>query len=163
MGGFAKDWHRKRSVGTIRRQRDEASHLDEEVGDGQDYGQDQRRKDLGEDDDPPRNTGRVGRELLRRVAHLLLLVPGDPGPREATVADPRVGVGARVAARHPAEVLAVVDDEVAEGKLVRVEEERRDAERNDGDPKVGHYQRLSATRRGSEEEWSRTYSTRSTM
>lgn len=38
---------------------------------------------------------------------------------------------ARVAARHPAEVLAVVDDKVAEGELVRVEEEGCDAEGED--------------------------------
>ena len=65
------------------------------------------------------------------MAHLLLLEPGDLGPREAAVTDPRVGVRARVAARHPAEVLAVVDDKVAEGELVRVEEEGCDAEGED--------------------------------
>lgn len=43
---------------------------------------------------------------------------------------------ARVAARHPAEELAVVDDEVRERELVRVEDERRQAQGERRDPEV---------------------------
>lgn len=50
-------------------------------------------------------------------------------------------MGARVSSRHPSKQLSVVDDEVAEGELVRVEEERRDGERQYGDPEVNQVRR----------------------
>lgn len=43
---------------------------------------------------------------------------------------------ARVASAHPSQELAVVDDEVGVRELVRVEQERRDTETDDGDPEV---------------------------
>lgn len=110
--------------------------LDEEVRDGEDDGQSERRQDLVDHDRLPPRTRRVGRQLLARVADALLLEAGDLGPRETAVPDPRVGVRARVAAAHPTEELAVVDDKVAERELVRVEEERRDAQGDDRDPEV---------------------------
>jgi hypothetical protein len=50
-------------------------------------------------------------------------------------------VSARVTARHPAEELAVVDDKVAEGELVRVEHEGSDAEGENRDPEVDDCER----------------------
>lgn len=50
--------------------------------------------------------------------------------------DPRVRVGLGVAARQPADELAVVDQKVDEGELVRVEDEGRDDQGDDGEPKV---------------------------
>ena len=41
-----------------------------------------------------------------------------------------------VTTRHPAKEFAIVNDEVSEGELVRVEEERSDAEREDCEPEV---------------------------
>lgn len=86
------------------------------------------------------------------MADALLLESGDLSPRETAVSDPRVGVSPRVTARHPAEELAIVDDEVAEGELVRVEDEGRDAEGEDRDPEVddcvgGEGQRRGGTKR----------------
>jgi len=40
-------------------------------------------------------------------------------------------VGPSVSSRHPTKELPVVDDEVREGELMRVEEERRDREGED--------------------------------
>lgn len=45
-------------------------------------------------------------------------------------------MGQGVTTRHPAKEFAIVDDEVSEGELVRVEEERSDAEREDCEPEV---------------------------
>lgn len=41
-----------------------------------------------------------------------------------------------ITTRHPSKELAVVNDEVGEGKLMRVEEEGSDAKRHDRDPEV---------------------------
>lgn len=119
---------------TVDRRRRE--RLDEQVGDREDDGESERRDDLVGEDRAPARARRVRRQLLAGVADALLLETGDFGPRESAVSDPRVGVGARVAAAHPAQELAVVDDEVAERELVRIEEERRDAQRDDRDPEV---------------------------
>ena len=100
--------------------------LDEHVAHDHEDRHDGREDDLREDDRAPSSTRHVARELLRRVSQPLLLVPRDHRARETTVADPRVRVRARVAAVHPPQELAVVDDEVGEGELVRVEEEGRD-------------------------------------
>jgi len=45
-------------------------------------------------------------------------------------------MGQGIAARHPAKEFAIIDDEIGEGELVRVEEERSDAEREDCEPEV---------------------------
>ena len=66
----------------------------------------------------------------------MFLEPSDHGPRQPTVANPRVRVSPRVASRHPSQILAVVDDEVGERELMRVEDEGGDAECEDGDPEV---------------------------
>ena len=42
----------------------------------------------------------------------------------------------RVASGHPPQELSVVDDEIAEGELVRVEKEGSDAKTEHGDPEV---------------------------
>ena len=113
------------------------ARLDKEVGHRHDDGHRERAEQLGVDDGPPRGPRDVGRELLGRVSELLALVAGDLRPREPAVADPRVGVVARVAARHPPKELAVVDDKVGEGELVRVKDEGREAEGKRRDPEVG--------------------------
>lgn len=49
----------------------------------------------------------------------------------------------RIAARHPAQELPIVDDEISERELMRIEKEGGDAKSEDGDPevdKVGHPQ-----------------------
>ena len=112
------------------------SRLDEEVRDGEDDCHADGSDDLGGEDDPPSCPGHVGRELLGRVSESLPLVPGDPRPREPAVSDPRVCVRPRVSSRHPPEELAVVDDKVRERELVWVEQERRDRQRQSGDPEV---------------------------
>jgi len=45
-------------------------------------------------------------------------------------------MGQGVTTRHPAKEFAIVDDEVSEGELVRVEEERSDTECKDCKPEV---------------------------
>ena len=89
------------------------------------------KDDLGENDAPPLRTGRVTRQLVRRVSQLLLLVTRNHRPRQTAVSVPTAGLRARVPARHPPEELAVVDDEVGEGELMWVEQEGRDAKRQD--------------------------------
>ena len=110
--------------------------LDEHVRDDEDGGHADREDDLGEDDAPPLGTRSVSSHLVRRVAQLLLLVTSDHRTGQTTVAVPRASLGTRVTTRHPAEELAVVDDEVRERELVRVEDERRDAQRQYRDPEV---------------------------
>ena len=66
----------------------------------------------------------------------LLLVARNLRARQAAVTDPGVGVRPRIATRHPAKVLAVVDDEVGDRELVRVENEWRHAEGDDVEPEV---------------------------
>lgn len=70
------------------------------------------------------------------MTETLALVTSDARPRETAVADPRVAVRARVAARHPAKEFAVVDDELGERELVRVKEEGRDRKSERRDPEV---------------------------
>jgi len=72
------------------------------------------------------------------VTNLLLLESSDLGTRETAVTDPRVGVSSGVSSRHPSKVFSVVDDEVAERELVRVEEEGSDAECENRNPEVDH-------------------------
>jgi hypothetical protein len=45
-------------------------------------------------------------------------------------------VGSAVTSRHPSKELSVVDDEVGEGELVRVEDEWRDTQTEDSHPEV---------------------------
>ena len=45
-------------------------------------------------------------------------------------------MGQRVASRHPAQEFAIVDDEVGEQELMRVEQEWSDTEGHDGNPEV---------------------------
>lgn len=45
-------------------------------------------------------------------------------------------MGPGVTSRHPSQELAIVDDKVGEGELMRVEEEGRDTERHDRNPEV---------------------------
>ena len=70
------------------------------------------------------------------MSQFLLLVTSDHRTGQTTVAVPRASLGTRVTTRHPAEELAVVDNEVRERELVRVEHERRDAQRQHRDPEV---------------------------
>ena len=79
-------------------------------------------------DNSPTGTRSLSREFLRGVTNLLLLETGNLGTRETAVTDPRVGVSSRVSSRHPTKVFSVVDNEISEGELVRVEEERCDTE-----------------------------------
>ncbi len=96
--------------------------LDEGVGDDKDDGEADGEDDLGEKDGPPTSTRNVSGQLFAWVTKTLLLVTGDLGSAETAVSDPRVGVASAVTARHPAKELAVVDDEIRGGELVRVEE-----------------------------------------
>jgi hypothetical protein len=45
-------------------------------------------------------------------------------------------VRSRVSSRHPSQELSIVDDEIGKRELMRVEQEWRDAQTDDGDPKV---------------------------
>ena len=45
-------------------------------------------------------------------------------------------MGSGIASGHPTQELSIVDDEVGECELVRVEEERSNAKSHDGDPAV---------------------------
>jgi len=110
--------------------------LDEHVCDTEDNSHADRRENLRKQDRSPAGAGQVSRKLLRRVAESLLLVTGNHGPRQTAVPDPRVGVRARVTAGHPPKVLPVVNDEVGERELVRVEHEGGNAQCENGDPEV---------------------------
>ena len=70
------------------------------------------------------------------MAKLLLLVSRDHGSGKSTIAIPAARLRPRITARHPPQELSMVDDEVGEGELMRVEEERRDTESEDGTPEV---------------------------
>jgi len=89
-------------------------------------------------DDSPTGTRSFSRKLLGRVTDLLLLESSNLGSRETAVSDPRVGVSSGVSSRHPSEVLSVIDNEVAEGELMRVEEEGSDTEGENRNPEVDH-------------------------
>ena len=115
--------------------------LDEHVRDDEDHRAADGQDDLGEDHAPPLCAPRLAGELVRRVPVLLVLVARDHRRGETAVPIPAARLRAGVAARHPAKELAVVDDEVQERELVRVEHERRNAEQNDRDPEVDEERR----------------------
>lgn len=110
--------------------------LDEHVRDGEDDSHAHGPNDLGNQHGAPSRAGNVAGKFLRRMAESFLLVTGDHRPRETAVTDPGVGVRSRVTAGHPAKVLAVIDDEVGERELMRVENEGSDREREHGDPEI---------------------------
>ena len=78
----------------------------------------------------------VTRHLGRGLAQGLTFVAGDARSRETAEGDPGRGVRARIAAGQPAQEIAVVDEEVVPGELMRIVDKRRDAEGQQGDPEV---------------------------
>lgn len=74
--------------------------------------------------------------LLRRETKPLPLETGNASSGQSAVSDPTVCVSSAVSSRHPSEELSVVDDEVGEGKLVRVEQEGSDTQTKDRHPEV---------------------------
>lgn len=116
----------------------DSTYLDEEVGDRKNNGEHEGCQELGDEDDPPSYSRNISRELFGGVTHLFPLVTGNLGPRQSAVTDPRVGMSPRVTSGHPAKIFSVVDDEVTEGELMRVEEEGGDAEGHNREPEVDH-------------------------
>ncbi len=87
------------------------------------------------------------------MTQALFLVASDHGSRKAAVANPGIDVRPRVTPRHPSQELPegtvsqlpreklygngpVINDEVGENKLMGIEDEGRDAERQDGNPEI---------------------------
>lgn len=70
------------------------------------------------------------------MTEFLLLVASNHRSRKSTVSVPTARLGSRVSSRHPSQKFAIIDDKVGKGKLVRVEEERRDTKREDREPEV---------------------------
>lgn len=70
------------------------------------------------------------------MTKFLLFVTGDHRSRESAVAVPTVRRCLRVTTRHPTQELSVVDDEIGERELVRVEDKWRNTERQDREPEV---------------------------
>lgn len=70
------------------------------------------------------------------MTELFLLVASNHRPGKSTVSVPTARLRSRISSRHPSQKLAIIDDEVGKGKLVRVKEEWSDAEREDREPKV---------------------------
>jgi hypothetical protein len=78
------------------------------------------------------------------MTEFLLLVASDHCPGHTAVANPRVDMGERIPARHPAKELSIIDDEISKRELMGIEKEWGDAKSEDGDPEVdevGHPQR----------------------
>lgn len=95
---------------------------------------DKRANDFSEEDVGELGTRSVARELGRRVAESLALETSKTSTRETNEADPGCRVCLSVATGQPTEELAVVDEEVGPRELVRVEDEWRNAEGEEGDP-----------------------------
>ena len=141
--GVPHDWTNGNNTDTDERARvllavPVGERLHEHVRDDEDGGHADREDDLGEDDAPPLGTGSIAGHLVRWVPQLLLLVTSDHRTGQTTVAVPRASLGTRVTTRHPAEELAVVDDEVRERELVRVEDERSQTQRKRRNPEINH-------------------------
>lgn len=113
---------------------DTSSGVHEQVGKDGDGDEHKRADDLGEENVSELRARSVTRELGRGLAESLALETSEASTRQTNETDPRRGVSLGVATGQPSEELAVVDEEVGPGELVRVEHERRDAEREQGDP-----------------------------
>ena len=70
------------------------------------------------------------------MTQFLLLVTGNHRPGKSAVTVPTAGLRPRIAARHPTKEFPIVNDEVGERELMRIEQERRDAKRKNGEPEV---------------------------
>ena len=70
------------------------------------------------------------------MSEFLLLVASNHRPGEPTVSIPTARLRSRVSSGHPPQKFAIIDNEVGEGKLVRVEEEWGDTKREDRKPEV---------------------------
>ena len=70
------------------------------------------------------------------MTKFLLLVTGNHGTRKSAVTVPAVGGGLRITTGHPTQELSVIDDEVGEGELVRVEHEWRNAKGQNREPEI---------------------------
>lgn len=103
----------------------DAERLDEEVGNDEQDGEAEGAQNLRNNDGLPRSTGDITGELkvsnihetdathlLRWQTELLPLETSNSRTRQTAVTDPRVGVSPGVTSGHPAEELAVVNDEV---------------------------------------------------
>lgn len=86
------------------------------------------------------------------MAQFLLLVTGDHGPGQSAVAIPATRLRARVTTGHPPQELAVVDDELGVRELMRVEHERRNTQRQHGEPEVDKVWRPDSHRGIKQEE-----------
>ena len=116
--------------------RDTSLRVDEQVRNDRQADKDEGSKDLGPEKVGNSSPGNIARKFAGRVSDNLALETRDSGTREAAECDPRGGVRARVTTREPAEVLAVVDEEIAPRELVRVVEEGRDDQGHERDPEV---------------------------
>lgn len=96
------------------------------------YGHD----NLGNEDVLEPSTGRITTHLVRWETQLLLLGSSNSSSRQTAISNPGIVVRPSVTSRHPSQELAIVDDEVGKGELMRVEHERCDTERHHGDPEV---------------------------
>jgi hypothetical protein len=88
----------------------------------------QGRNDFAEEDVGDASSGDITGAFLRWDTEKFPLVTGNTSTRETTEANPRGSMGSGVTARKPADIVAVIDEEVGPGKLVRVEQEGRDAQ-----------------------------------
>ena len=87
-----------------------------------------RPYNLGKDDGLPTCSRDVTWEFFRRVTQLLFLITSDHSSRKPAVAVPTACLGPWISTRHPAQKFPVINDEIGERKLVRIEKEWRDAE-----------------------------------
>lgn len=110
--------------------------LDEEITDHKEDSQTDGADDLSDQNSLPGSPRHITRQLLTRETQPLALETGDPSSGQSTVTDPRVGMCSRVTSRHPTKELSVIDDEVGNGELVGVEEERSNTETDDRNPEV---------------------------
>lgn len=75
------------------------------------------------------------------MAKFFLLETSDHSSRQPAVAVPTAGFRSGVTARHPAQELSIVNNEVGVRELMRIEQERCNAERKDREPEVDEVRR----------------------
>ena len=114
----------------------DSERLDKEITDDKQDSQADWTDNLSNDNRLPWGPWYITRELLGWKTQSLSLETGDSRSRQSTVADPRVGVGSRISSGHPSKEFSVVDDKVAKGELVGIEQERSDTETGNREPEV---------------------------
>ena len=102
--------------------------IDEKVWDQGDKNQDEWAKYFAEEDTGEVGSGDIARQFLRGGTKDLALETSDASSRQPAEGDPAGRMRSRIAARKPAQEVAIINEEIVPGKLVRVEKEWRNTQ-----------------------------------